>query len=230
MNFTNIFMYLKNIIYLFAFISLINFIYCDDDKTNTKFRKIGDKFNGKATEYGINESEKWEIDDLKFGYCNREYMENKMKKVKDYGIDINQYIVTMNKDKIEKMGGNIKEEYFDPSSMTVAINKLMRVDSSDKNNEPEYSNCGDFIEVNYKDDEKKINNTIIVLIADKCGSCKDNQIDLPYKTWNILYGKNIYTEGKISKNSKGEIPVTWKVLSLDNDKDLIKNWNKKLKL
>lgn len=224
MNINNIFMYLKDIIYFFTFLSFINFIYCDDDKTNIKVRKVGEKFKGKATEYGINDEEEWEISDLEFGYCNKEYME---KKVKNYGIDINQYIITMNKKDVKKMGGNIKEEYFDPSSKTVAINRLMRVDSSEKNKNYEYSNCGDFIKVNYN--HKNVNNTIIVLITDKCGNCEDNQIDLPYETWNLLYGENTYKEGNIAKNSKGEIPVSWSILSLEHDKDLIKNWNKNLK-
>lgn len=190
-------MYLKNI--TFIFILFINSIICREESFT----------NGIATQYGVTDGE-WEVGDLQAGYCNIDYMKKKLRE--DYNKNIDDYLIIMDKNEIDKDFKNNEEydedeDYFSPKSKTVALLDVNQIDNKNSNKN---SDCGKLIEVIYK------NRNITLLVADKCGSCDNkNHIDIPFDTWNKLYGgnKKWYQIGKEEGDeSPGEIDVKWRFL------------------
>lgn len=189
-------MYLKNITLILFF--CIKLIFCKEES----FSK------GIATQYGVTDG-KWEIDDLQAGYCNIEYMKNKLKK--DYNENINKYLIIMKNPPIDK-GFKKNEEYFSQKSKTVALLNVKQIDNkvSDKD-----SDCGKLIEVIHENKNQKYN--ITLLVSDNCLSCKnDKHIDIPFETWNELYDGNkkkwYRINHKEGPNSPGKIDVKWRFL------------------
>lgn len=191
-------MYLKNI--TFIFILFINSIICRDESFK----------NGIATQYGVTKG-KWEVSDLQAGYCNIDYMRNKLKN--DYNEDIDNYLIIMNKNEIDEDFKNDKnydedEDYFSPKSRTVALLDVTQIDNKNSNKE---SDCGKLIEV--------INNNrnITLLVTDNCGSCEnDKHIDIPFETWNELYDGNKKKWYKIHHKEGSKAPglmdIKWRFL------------------
>lgn len=186
-------MYLKYIVFIVFLIFNINFINCKE-----KGWKIG-----KATEYGVNKGE-WEVGDLEIGFCDIDVIENNSKK---YNINYKNYIKFLTPDKEFKKNKdyNKKSQYFSPSSKTVALLNL------DKKHD-----CGRPLELWYYNEGKNKKKTYIkgdiLIVADQCGSCdNENQVDLPFDTWNNIYGNETYKYGKPEgKNAPGEFKIEWR--------------------
>lgn len=191
-------MYLKNITLIFIF--GIKFILSREESFE----------DGIATQYGVTDGE-WEVSDLQAGYCNIDYMKKKLKDY--YNENIDDYLIIMNKNEIDKDFKNNEEydkdeDYFSPKSKTVALLDVNQIDNKNSN---ENSDCGKLIEVIYK------NRNITLLVTDNCGSCKnDKHIDIPFETWNELYDGNkkkwYRIDHKEGSNAPGVIDVKWRFL------------------